>query len=73
MTPPCGRDAPAGRGPGASGDQQPLSGGNRRGGLTAFAASLGHPGIPHREVRNAEECPVDLADFAGNGFEPRWC
>jgi hypothetical protein len=47
----------------------PLSGGNRRGGLDGIRRFLlGHPGIPHCEVRNAEEVRSTLADFAGNGL-----
>jgi len=63
-------DAPAGRGPWRVGViSNPLSGGNRRGGLDGIRRLLlNHPDIPHREVHNAEEVRAALADFAGNGL-----
>jgi len=52
-------------GPGEWGDHNPLSGGNRRGGLDGIRCLLlNHPELPHREVRNAEEVRAALADFA---------
>lgn len=63
-------DIPAGRGPWRVGViSNPLSGGNRRGGMDGIRRFLlDHPDIPHREVRNAEEVRATLADFAGNGL-----
>ncbi len=61
-------DLPAGRGPWRVGVlSNPLSGGNRRGGMEGIRRLLlDHPGSPHREVRTAEEVWAALADFARN-------
>ena len=61
-------DVPAGRGPWRVGViSNPLSGGNRRGGLNGIRRFLlDYPDIPHREVCTAEAVQATLADFARN-------
>jgi hypothetical protein len=59
-------DIPAGCGPWRLGViSNPLSGGNRRGGLNGIRRFLqDYPDIPHLEARTAEEVQSSLADFA---------
>lgn len=64
------RDVPAGGGPWRVGViSNPLSGGNRRGGLDGIRRFLlDYPDIPHREASTVEEVQATLADFARNGL-----